>query len=248
MRVPAQLLSGFSRTRRSPARPDCYYCGPGGQRVPQASYASKAIRSGDIWPGSNPALESPEKVVMTSRWSSHTSTIMSAQYRFSLIQVLGLFTPAMGVIVIVMACLATPYWIFGSGVFGPRFADQSGNPGASFAGITPDAALCFILCGIALWVLRESRLKSVKGAHLKSPAEKFLLEAALVRASLVKVPDENEAGDGAREGALPQRCETELDVIERKAAAAAARGYSRRLARLCATLTAVIAVAALAGY
>src|SRR5262249_21848627 len=125
MRVPAQLLSGFSRTRRSPARPVCYYCGPEGQRAPQASYASKAIRSGDICPIPTLHWNPLKTVVMTARWSSHTSTIMSAQYRFSLIQVLGLFTPAVGIIVIVMACLAAPYWIFGSGVFGPWFADQS---------------------------------------------------------------------------------------------------------------------------
>jgi len=74
---------------------------------------------------------------------------MSAQYRFSLIHVLGLLTLAVGVIVIVMACLSIAGWIFGFGVF--PFLNQSGAP----LGITPDAALCFILCWVSLWVLRE---------------------------------------------------------------------------------------------
>src|SRR5262249_62089363 len=65
-------------------------------------------------------------------------TIMSAQYRFSLIHVLGLLTLAAGAIAIVMACLSIAGWIFGFGVF--PFLNQSG----ARLGITPDAALCFI--------------------------------------------------------------------------------------------------------
>jgi PAS domain S-box-containing protein len=80
--------------------------------------------------------------------------IMSEQYRFNLFHVLGLLTVAVGAIVIAMACLAIAGWVFGFGVF-PYF-NQSGAP----LGITPDAALCFILCWISLWVLRESTGKT----------------------------------------------------------------------------------------
>src|SRR5215471_9912102 len=75
---------------------------------------------------------------------------MSAQYRFNLFHVLGLLTVAVGAIVIVMACLAIVGWMFGFGGF--PFLKPSGAP----LGITPDAALCFILCWVSLWVLRES--------------------------------------------------------------------------------------------
>jgi PAS domain S-box-containing protein len=75
---------------------------------------------------------------------------MSAQYRFNLFHVLGLLTVAVGAIVIVMACLTIVSWIFGFGLF--PYLNQSGAP----LGITPDAALCFILCWVSLWVLRES--------------------------------------------------------------------------------------------
>jgi PAS domain S-box-containing protein len=75
---------------------------------------------------------------------------MSAQYRFNLFHVLRLLTMAVGAIVIVMACLAIVSWMFGLGPF--PYLNQSGAP----LGITPDAALCFILCWISLWVLSES--------------------------------------------------------------------------------------------
>jgi PAS domain S-box-containing protein len=81
-------------------------------------------------------------------WLCHT--IMSAQYRFNLFHVLGLLRVAVGAIVIVMACLAIVSWMFGIGVI--PYLNQSGAP----LGITPDAALCFILCWISLWVLSES--------------------------------------------------------------------------------------------
>src|SRR5215510_16136800 len=99
---------------------------------------------------------------------------MSAQYRFSLIHVLGLLTLAVGAIVIVMACLSIAGWIFGFVVF--PFLNQSGAP----LGITPDAALCFILCWVSLWVLRESTGKSSEGA----PVEKGFLDPNLILASL----------------------------------------------------------------
>src|SRR5262249_9803169 len=100
----------------------------------------------------------------------------SAQYRFSLIHVLGLLTLAVGAIVIVMACLSIAGWIFGFGVF--PFLNQSG----ASLGITPDAALCFILCWVSLWVLRESTGNSSEGT---SP-DKVFLDADLILASLVK--------------------------------------------------------------
>src|SRR5262249_50650538 len=186
--------------------------------------------------------------------SSRDITIMSAQYRFSLIQVLRLFTLAAGVIVIVMACLAMASWIFGARDLGPRFLNL---PGHAALGITPAAALCFILCGISLWVLRESTGSVRNAPPVKSRAEKFILEAALLRASLIRVPDEDEVSDKTCVAALPQSDEIAPDEIEhdtqegRSFAAGAspdARGYSRRLAQLCSSVAAAIAVAALAGY
>src|SRR5688572_30561660 len=75
---------------------------------------------------------------------------MSAQYRFNLFHALGLLTATVGAIVIVLACLAIVSWVFGHGVF--PYLNQSETP----LGITPDAALCFILCWVSLWVLSES--------------------------------------------------------------------------------------------
>ncbi|MBO0861090.1 MAG: response regulator [Chloracidobacterium sp.] len=83
---------------------------------------------------------------------------MSAQYRFNLFHVLGLLTVVVGALVIVMAFLAIVSWMFGFGGF--PFLRQSGAP----LGITPDAALCFILCWVSLWVLRESTGKSTNKA------------------------------------------------------------------------------------
>src|SRR2546428_1491104 len=91
---------------------------------------------------------------------------MSAQYRFSLIHVLGPLTLAVGAIVIVMACLSMAGWIFGFGVF--PFLNRSGAP----LGITPDAALCFILCWVSLWVLRESTGKSSEEAPADGERDK----------------------------------------------------------------------------
>jgi PAS domain S-box-containing protein len=173
---------------------------------------------------------------------------MSAQYRFSLIQVLRLFTLAAGVIVIVMACLAMASWIIGGRGFLPQFLNQ---PGPGSVGITPDAALCFILCGISLWVLRESTGNGGTPPPVKTPAEKFLFESALVRSSLIKVPDdEDEVSDTASRAAPPQLDETERGSPEGKnlAPGARARVYSRRIAQLSASTAAAIAVAELAGY
>src|SRR5262245_16827443 len=181
--------------------------------------------------------------------SSRDITIMSAQYRFSLIQVLRVFTLAAGVIVIVMACLAMAGWIFGERDFVPQFLNQHGQ---AALGITPDAALCFILCGISLWVLRESTGIGRKAPPVKSPAEKFILESALLRASLIKVPFEDEVSDKACGAALPQPDEVEQGSQQGKSLAPGATpgtgGYSRRLAQLCSSVAAAIAVAVLAGY
>ena len=171
---------------------------------------------------------------------------MSAQYRFSLIYVLGLLTLAVGAIVIVLACLAMAGWIFGAGVFDPQVSNsnQSGLMLGIAAGITPDAALCFILCGVSLWVLRESAGKAPPAkppAEKFLPTEKFLVEAALMRSSLVKIPDEgSEAAwdennsDGAKSGSLEEKSFT--------------RRFARRAAQFCASGAAAIAVIALAGY
>ncbi len=81
---------------------------------------------------------------------------MSAQHRFSLVQVLGTLTLPVGAIVIVIACLAIAGWVFDFGGF--RSMNQS------YLGITPDAALCFIFCWVSLWVLRESTEKVSENA------------------------------------------------------------------------------------
>ncbi len=162
---------------------------------------------------------------------------MNAQYRFSLIHVLGLLTLAAGVIAIVAACLAMAGWIFGLGVFGPQFSILS-DPGRAPLGITPDAALCFILCGISLWVLRESAGRKGETPHANGPSEKFLIETAMTRATLIRVSDEDSddtwklsPNDGAG-----------------KDEKGFARRFSRRLAQLLASVAAAIAMVVLAGY
>jgi PAS domain S-box-containing protein len=158
---------------------------------------------------------------------------MSAQYRFSLIHVLGLLTLAVGAIVIVMACLAIASWIFGFGIF--PFLNQSRAP----LGITPDAALCFILCWVSLWVLRES-------ASEKAPACKSLIEDAMILDSLIAGADE----DKALRADLPQRGAAEeneagRDWSEKRSSAS---GFSRRLAQLFASIAVIISVFVLGGY
>ncbi|MGH9767537.1 MAG: hybrid sensor histidine kinase/response regulator, partial [Blastocatellia bacterium] len=158
-----------------------------------------------------------------------------------------------GAIVIAMAGLAMAGWVFGERVINLGF---SNHPGATPLGMTPDAALCFILCGIALWVLRESTGKMAgKAPAVKAPAEKFLVEAALIRASLIKVSDEDSekawevgpdgtkdgTGDGAEDGVEDETG----DELRKKGLF---RGFSRRLAQLCASVAALIAVVVLAGY
>src|SRR5262249_45683265 len=171
---------------------------------------------------------------------------MSAQYRFSLIHALGLLTLAVGVIVIVMACLSIAGWIFGFGVF--PFLNRSGSP----LGITPDAALCFILCWVSLWVLRESTGKSSEGAS----ADKVFHGANLILASLVKGSNDDKASgvdsapepgkqgvrraEGDENKALgvdfAQSCAVEGDGVERDKLEkkSPAPGFLRRLAQLFA--------------
>src|SRR5215510_164092 len=189
---------------------------------------------------------------------------MSAQYRFSLIHVLGLLTLAVGAIVIVMACLSIAGWIFGFVVF--PFLNQSGAP----LGITPDAALCFILCWVSLWVLRESTGKSSEGAS----ADKGFLDADVILASLIKgangdkalgkagSPDPGKQGGQRSQGdedkasgvGLAQSITAEGavegngvegDKMEKKSSAP---GFPRRLAQLFASVAVVISIAVLAGY
>jgi PAS domain S-box-containing protein len=185
---------------------------------------------------------------------------MNAQYRFSLVHVLGLLTLAVGVIVIVMACLSIAGWIFGFGVF--PFLNRSGAP----LGITPDAALCFILCWVSLWVLRESTGKSSEGTS----SDKVLLDADLILASLIKganadktlgedcAPgpgkqggqrsqgDENKAlGVGLAQSGAVEGNGVERDKLEKNGAAPR---FPRRLAQLFASVAVVISVAVLAGY
>jgi PAS domain S-box-containing protein len=166
--------------------------------------------------------------------------IMGAQYRFSLIYVLGLLTLVAGAIVIVLAGLAMAGWIFGFGVFDSWLSLRSGHSGAVSPGMSPDAALCFILCGIALWVLRDSAESASTG---KAPTEKFLFEAALIRASLIKTPDED--SENALESYIDEMDDSELDKLKKSGFSS---GYSRRLAQLSASIAAAIAVAGLAGY
>src|SRR5499426_351912 len=155
---------------------------------------------------------------------------MSSQYRFSLIHVLGLLTLAVGAIVIIMACLAIAGWIFGFGVF--PFLNQSRAP----LGITPDAALCFILCWVSLWVLRESTGKSSE----VTSADRGFLRADLILASLIKGADGGKslgAGD-ARSGAVEANV-AERDKPEKKSSA---RGFPRRLAQLFASVAVIISL------
>lgn len=168
---------------------------------------------------------------------------MSAQYRFSLIYVLGLLTLVAGAIVIVMACLAMAGWIFGVGVFSLKVPNpDQGSQFGSALGITPDAALCFLLCGVALWVLRESARESLSSrlaAERFLPAEKFLMEAAFTRASLIRIADEDseetweEDWDGAES--------------ERPGKKSFTRRFARRAAQVCASGVAAMAVIALVG-
>src|SRR4030095_5304300 len=160
----------------------------------------------------------------------------------------------------VMACLSIAGWVFGFGVF--PFLHQSGTP----LGITPAAALCFILCWVSLWVLRESTGNSSKG----SSPDKVFLDASLILASLNKganvdktlgedcAPgpgkqggqrsqgDENKAlGVGlARSGAVEGNG-VERDELEKNRSAPR---FPRRLAQLFASVAVVISVAVLAGY
>src|SRR5262245_42540883 len=164
---------------------------------------------------------------------------MSSQYRFSLIHVLGLLTLAVGAIVIIMACLAIAGWIFGFGGF--PFLNRSGTP----LGITPDAALCFILCWVSLWVLRESTGKSPEEA----PADKVFLGAGLIRISLIGGQDEaaedKALGVGVAQSGAAEGNGDEQDKPEKKSSA---RGFPRRLAQLFASVAVVISVSVLAGY
>jgi PAS domain S-box-containing protein len=180
-------------------------------------------------------------------------TIMNAQYRFSLIHVLGLLTLAVGVIVIAMACLVIANWMFGFGVF--PLLNRAGAP----LGITPDAALCFILCWVSLWVLRESTWKSSKGPA----AGNVLPDANLRLASLIKEPNgdkalsEGFAPEAGRQGCLrsPNVVLTQSGAVEGKwveldklGKNGSARGVPRRLAQLFASVAVVISVSVLAGY
>jgi PAS domain S-box-containing protein len=185
---------------------------------------------------------------------------MSAQYRFSLIHVLGLLTIAVGVIVIAMACLAIADWTFGIGVF--PFLNQSGAP----LGITPDAALCFILCWVSLWVLRESAGKSFEGASTDRVIHKVdLTPASLIKgADVDKVLAEDSASEPGRQDRQRSKGdedkasgvglaqfdvaggnEAERDKLEKKSSAP---GFPRRLAQLFASVAVGISVAVLAGY
>jgi hypothetical protein len=185
---------------------------------------------------------------------------MNAQYRFRLIHVLGLLTLAVGVIVIVMACLVIASWMFGFGGF--PFLNHAGTP----LGITPDAALCFILCWVSLCVLREST-----GNLSEEPAAGNVLPDADLRlASLIKEPNGDKAlGEdfapepGSQDGQRPQDAGGralgvglaqsgavegnggELDKLEKKISA---HGVPRRLAQLFASVAVVISVSVLAGY
>jgi PAS domain S-box-containing protein len=198
---------------------------------------------------------------------------MNAQYRFSLIHVLGLLTFAVGVIVIVMACLVIANWMFGFGVF--TLLNRSGAP----LGITPDAALCFILCWVSLWVLRESTWKLSEGPA----AGNVLPDANLRLASLIKEPNADKAfGEGFAPEAGRQDGQRKQDVVEKASGVepgrqgrlraqgvvlaqsgavegnwvelgkleknGSARGVPRRLAQLFASVAVVISVSVLAGY
>jgi len=185
---------------------------------------------------------------------------MNAQYRFSLIHVLGLLTLAVGVIVIVMACLVIANWMFGFGGF--PFLNHVGAP----LGITPDAALCFILCWVSLWVLRESTGKSSG-----EPAAGNVLDDADLRlASLIKKPNgdkalgkdfapepgrkdgqgsqdagEKESGVSLSQSGAVEGNGVELDKLEKRSSA---HGVPRRLAQLFASVAVVISMSVLAGY
>ncbi len=163
---------------------------------------------------------------------------MIALYRFSLIQVLRMFTLAAGPFIMVMACLAMASWMFGA-----RILNQSGQ-----MGITPDAALCFLLCGISLWGLRESTGKMGTASPNKMPAEKFILESALIRASIIKVPDETDITEKAKSASFQQEEEVEKESGSGRSLAPGFRGYSRRAAQICSSIAAAIAVASLVGY
>src|SRR5262249_49666693 len=126
-----------------------------------------------------------------------------------------------------------------SGILGLQSSNPAVYPVLAPFGITPDAALCFILCGISLWALRESPGKGGDAQFANAPVEKFLLEAGLTRASFIKITED----DSENTWDLGSKAAGKDKVEKRRAS-----GFSRRIAQIFASVASVIALIALAGY
>jgi PAS domain S-box-containing protein len=84
---------------------------------------------------------------------------MIVQHRFNLISVLRLLPLVACILVLVTSCLALVVWALDIGVLKGLIQGQRGQLGPY--GMTPNAAVCFILCGAALLLVRAPMEKDL---------------------------------------------------------------------------------------